>query len=123
MTKTIIETRPNIFLKFRSEHEDYVSNLKIVNFLRVCVEQGIITNISETISEDELTKTRVFETNSPELLDTLRDFYFPKNQKAEQEWEEANQHTIIENPPYSPNLLEGDLEKFVEFLGIFENQE
>lgn len=120
MTKTIVERRPTVDSPFRSENTEYNSNPKVISFLAMCVTKGIITNETTHVSDDGLLQTRTFETTSPKLIDSLREFYFPGNQQAQKEWEKLNQHTITENPSYDPDITELDLEKFIDFVSSLE---
>jgi hypothetical protein len=117
MTKLIIETRSDVSSSFRTDNPTYSENPKLVAFLDKCVRKKIILNYSVDVSGDGLTQTRTFNTESPALLDCLRDFYFPGNQNSEQEWASLNNSSITEVPPFNPDLTEEDLKKFVDFIG------
>jgi hypothetical protein len=116
MAKLIIETKTDVNSSFRTDNISYSENPRVISFLNKCIKKGVISSHSITVSDDQLTQTRSFETNHPALLDALRDFYFPGNRVAEQEWARSNNSSITEVPPFNPDLTEEDLEKFVEFV-------
>ena len=120
MTKTIVEIRPTANSPFRNENIEYNSNPKVIAFLDMCIKKGIITKETIQVSDDGLSQTRAFETTSPKLIDSLREFYFPGNQQSQKNWAQLNQHTITENPPYDPDITESDLEKFIDFVSSLE---
>ena len=86
----------------------------------MCKSKGIITNHVITLSEDGLTQTNIYETESPGLLDALREFYFPANQYFLEEWESLTGNIVTESPPFNPVVLGEDEFKFAEFISEFE---
>jgi hypothetical protein len=117
MTKLIIETRSDVSLPFRTDIPEYSENPKLVAFLDKCIRKKIILNHSVDVSGDGLIQTRTFNTESPALIDCLRDFYFPENQDSAQQWASLNNSSITEVPPFNPNLTEEeDLKKYVDFV-------
>lgn len=117
MNKLIIETKSDVNSSFRTDNPTYSENPKLLAFLDNCIRKEIILNYSVDMSDDGLTQTRIFNTESPALLDCLRNFYFPGNQDSEQEWASLNNSSITEIPPFNPDLTEEDLKKFVDFVG------
>lgn len=120
MSKTITETKLNVTAEFRSETPLYREDVRISSFIDMCKTKGIITNHVTILSEDGLTQTNVYETESPGLLDALREFYFPANQYFLEEWKSLTGNIVTESPPFSPVVLGEDEPKFLEFISEFE---
>lgn len=120
MSKTITETKLNATAEFRSDTPLYKEDVRISSFLNMCKAKGIITNHVTTLSEDGLIQTNVYETESPGLLDGLREFYFPANQYFLEEWKSLTGNIVTESPPFNPVILGEDEIKFAEFISEFE---
>lgn len=120
MTKIITETRSNVQTIFRSDNPLYKDDTRISSFIDMCKSKGIITGHTVTISEDGLSQTNIYETTSPGLLDSLREFYFPGNQYFLEEWAGITGNIVVEDPPFNPALAGDEYKIFSEFITEFE---
>jgi hypothetical protein len=115
--KTLIETRPDTSVGFKEDTETYKLDTRIDKFTDDLKKAGIVKSIQVVISEDQLVKKKIHETDSPELLDALRECFFPDNQRWSREWEIISNHVITEDPPYNIDIQGADIqEKFTKFI-------
>jgi hypothetical protein len=115
--KKLIEIRPDTTREFKDESAEYLANDRIPVFNDALIKGGIVTAINVTVSEDGLTKTKTFETESAALFDALRECFFPSNQSYSYTWCNTTGHTIIEEPEYNCDIVGKELEeKFSNFI-------